>query len=338
MKLRMLSAAAVFLVATMIRAQEVILKVHHPLPPTSTAQQKVIQPWCEKIFAQSKGKLKCQIYPAMQLGGAPGQLIDQVEDGVVEVIWTIPSYSPGRFPLVEVFELPFIMRNAEAASQAVWDYVQQYAAAEFKHIKPLAFHTHGGGLFHMVKKPITRFADLRGMKVRAPTRQTTKLLAALGASPVGMPVPQVAEALSKGVIDGALLPYEVVFTIKADELTKFHSEPDASEPTIHTSVFIFAMNKAKYESLTTEQKKIIDANSGIELSAQIGRIFGEMEVTNRKLLPASSINVISKDEIKRWRKAAQPVVDGWVKEVSAKGANGKALLAHAQSLIAKYSK
>jgi TRAP-type transport system periplasmic protein len=319
-------------------AQQIILKVHHALPPTSTAQKKLLAPWCDKIVEESNKRIKCQIYPAMQLGGAPPQLYDQVKDGVVDVIHTIPSYSAGRFPLIEVFELPFMMRGAEGASKAVWDYVQQYAPNEFKDVKLLAFHTHGGGLLHMVNKPIKQAADLRGVKIRAPTRQTTKMLAALGAAPVGMPVPQVSDALAKGVIDGALLPYEVMPAIKAQELTKFHSEPDPSQPTLHTSVFIFAMNKAKYDALPADLKQIIDANSGLNLSAHMGRIFGEAETTNRKLVPAESINVIAKDEIERWKLTTQSVTGAWVQEVSAKGADGKALLARARELIAKHTK
>jgi TRAP-type C4-dicarboxylate transport system substrate-binding protein len=319
-------------------AQEVALKVHHPLPTSSTAHQQVLTPWCEKLGRESKGRLQCQIYPSMQLGGSVPQLYDQVRDGVVDVIWTIPGYAAGRFPRSEVFELPFMIRGAEGASRAVWDYVRQYAAEEFGDVKPLAFHVHAGGVFHMVRKPIVRSADLRGQKVRAPTRQTNRLIAALGATPVGMPVPQVAEALSKGVIDGALLPYEVVPAIKADELTRFHSEPDPSQPVIYTSVFILAMNKAKYESLPAELKKVIDANSGIELSAQIGRIFADAEVANRKRIPADTINVIPDEVVAQWQAASQPVVDAWIKEISARGGDGRALLESARRLLARYSK
>ena len=333
-----LCAALSFSLASGAGAEEVVLKVHHPLPPTSTTHLKVIVPWCEKIALESKGKLKCQIYPAMQLGGSAAQLYEQAKDGVADVVWTIPSYTAGRFPLVEVFELPFMMRNAEAASRAVWDYVERFDPGEFSDVKPLAFHVHGGGLFHMIKKPIVHAADLRGLKVRAPSRQTNKMLAALGASPVGMPVPQVAEALSKGVIDGALLPYEVLPAIKANELTHFHSEPDAWEPTMHTTVFILAMNKAKFASLAPELKQVIEANSGVALSASLGRIFTEADTANRKLLPAESINVIARDEIERWKKLTQPVTDGWVSEVTEKGADGKGLLEKARALIGHYSK
>lgn len=335
---RFIAAAIALLPCLSAHAEPLVLKVHHPLPTSSTAHQKVLTPWCEKVTLESRGAIECQIYPAMQLGGSVPQLYDQVKDGVVDIIWTIPGYAAGRFPKVEVFELPFMIRDAEGASRAVWDYVAQYDADEFADVKPLAFHVHGGGVFHTVNKPITRRADLYGMKMRAPTRQTNRYMAVLGATPVGMPVPQVPEALSKGVIDGALLPYEVVPAVKADELTKFHSGPDASQPAIYTSVFILAMNRARYDSLPPALKKVIDANSGIELSARIGRIFGEAEATNKRRMPAGSINVIPAAEIARWQRAAKPIIDGWVRDNSSGGADGEALLAAARRLIQRYER
>jgi TRAP-type C4-dicarboxylate transport system substrate-binding protein len=335
---RLFTAAALVALIPSVYAQEVVLKLHHPLPTSSTAQKKVLQPWCDKIAAESKGRIKCQIFPSMQLGGTAPQLYDQVKDGVVDLTWTIPNYSAGRFPLIEVFELPFMAQDAEGASKAVWTYVEQHDMAEFKDVKPLAFHLHGGGMFHMIKKPIVKRADLAGLKVRAPTRQTNKFIAALGATPVGMPIPQVAEALSKGVIDGTLLPYEVLPAVKADELTHFHSGPAIGEPAIYNSVFILAMNRAKYDSLPSDLRKVIDANSGVVLSGQIGRIFADAETDVRSRLPASSINVIPKSEIDSWKPEVQKVIDGWVAEVTDKGADGKGLLEAARGLIKKYSK
>jgi TRAP-type C4-dicarboxylate transport system substrate-binding protein len=335
--LPIITGTAAVLFAWTVHAQEIILKVHHPLPPSSTAHQKILQPWCAKIAAESMNRIKCQIYPSMQLGGSVPQLYDQVKDGVVDIIWTVAGYSAGRFPLVEVFELPFFANNAEATSKALWEYVRLHDADEFRDVHPIAFHVHGGGVFSMIRKPIVHRSDLRGMKVRAPTRQTTKMLAALGATPVGMPVPQVPEALSKGVIDGTLLPYEVMPALKVDELTKYHSGPDASQPMIYTSVFVFAMNKARYDSLPPDLKKVIDANSGLGLSGQLGRLFDEVEVLNKKKV-GGVVNVISNAEIEEWKKAAQPVTDGWIEDADARGANGKALVKAAHDLIVKYSK
>ena len=333
-----LGLAALLAAAAQAQAQEIILKVADFLPPPATINAKVLVPWCDKINKESGGKLKCQIYPAMQLGGTPPQLYDQAKDGVADIVWTLPGYTAGRFPLVEVFELPFMMRNPEGTSRALWDWVQANDQAEFKDVHPLAFHVHGPGVFHMVNKPIKSLADFKGLKLRAPTRQTNKMLAAFGATPVGMPVPQLPEALSKGVIDGGVIPWEVVPALKVQELVKFHSETDPAEPAVYTSVFILAMNKAKYDSLPPDAKKVLDANSGAELSEWIGKKFEEADVSGRKSAVAhgNTFNTIPAAELEKWKVAAQPVIDDWVKDVTAKGANGKALLDSARSLIEKY--
>lgn len=277
MKTRFLKVAAAALTAVAlspaVMAQEVTLKVHHFLPASSYAQTLFIQPWCDRIAKESNNKMKCQIYPSMQLGGSPPQLFEQARDGVADVIWTLPGYTAGRFPSIEVFELPFMMQSPEATSKALWDYVDQYAKAEFKDVKPLAFHVHGDGVFHMTNKPIRTSADLKGLKLRAPTRTTNKFIALLGGTPVSMPVPQVGDALSKGVIDGAVVPYEVVPAVKIQELVKFHSETDPAEPAFYTATFVFAMNQAKYDSLSPELKKVIDNNSGQTLSGMAGKAF-----------------------------------------------------------------
>ena len=325
-----------FLVAG-VNAQDITLKVHHFLPAGSYANTMFIQPWCDRIAKESGNRMKCQIYPSMQLGGTPPQLVDQVRDGVVDVIWTLPGYTPGRFPMVEVFELPFMMQSPEATSKALWDYVGQYAPNEFKDYKPLAFHVHGAGVFHMVNKPIVTMADLKGMKLRAPTRQTNKYLAALGATPVAMPVPQVGEALAKSVIDGALVPYEVVPSVKIQELVKFHSETDPAEPAIYTSTFMFAMNKAKYASLPPDLKKVIDNNSGQALSGMIGKTFLAADAEGKKTAAKNTFNVISKQELQKFKQVGLGVTDAWVTDISAKGANGKQLLDGARALIAKHT-
>jgi TRAP-type C4-dicarboxylate transport system substrate-binding protein len=230
------------------------------------------------------------------------------------------------------------MRKPEGTARALWEWVQANDQAEFKDVHPIAFHVHGPGVFHMVNKPIKTLADFKGLKLRAPTRPTNKMLAAFGATPVGMPVPQLPEALSKGVVDGAVIPYEVVPAVKVQELVKFHSETDPAQPAVYTSAFIYAMNKAKYDSLPPDLKKVIDANSGADTSAWIGKVFHEADVPGRKLSERNTFNMIGGAELENMKKAAQPVIDDWVKDVTAKGANGKALLESAHGLIEKYSK
>ncbi len=334
-RLRLFAAALGAAAATQVAAQEVTLKVAYFLPASSFANTLFITPWCERIAKESNNKMKCQMYPSMQLGGTPPQLFDQVRDGVADVVWTLPGYTAGRFPAVEVFELPFMMNNPESTSKAVWDYVGQYASDEFKDVKALAFHVHGPGVFHMVKKPINTAADLKGLKMRAPTRQTNRFIALLGGTPVSMPVPQVGDALSKGVIDGAVVPYEVVPAVKIQELVKFHSETDPSEAAFYTSVFIFAMNKAKYDSLPADLKKVIDNNSGQSLSGMVGKVFGDADAEGKKLVAANTINVIPKSELQKWKPLGQKLADAWVSDMNGRGKNGKQMLEGARTLIAK---
>jgi TRAP-type C4-dicarboxylate transport system substrate-binding protein len=338
--LALAAGMALMAAASAVSAREVLLRVAHFLPPGSTTHAKLIVPWCDKIGKESGGQLKCQIYPAMQLGGTAPQLIDQARNGVADIVWTLPGYTAGRFPAIEVFELPFMTHTAEGSSRALWEYVKanKLDQGEFKDVRPLIFHLHDEGVLHLVKAPIQQLADFRGLKLRAPTRQTNKMIAALGATPVGMPVPQVSEALSKGVIDGALLPWEVVPAVKVHELVKFHTELDPRSSALYTATFVFAMNKAKYESLPADLKQVIDANSGAEVSAAAGKLWDESAVGARKQAVArgNKINTVPAAELKNWENASAPVYESWIAEVSAKGQDGRALLKSARALIKKY--
>jgi len=321
-------------------AQDVVLKVHHFWPPGAMPPSTILVPWCDKIAKDSGNRMKCQIYPAMQLGGTPQNLVDQVKDGVVDIVWTLPGYTAGRFPLMEVFELPFMSSSAEATSQAVWDYYTQYGYKEFPGTKALAVNVHDNGYIHTNPRQVKVMADFKGLRMRAPTRQTNKMLAALGATPVAMPLPALAEAISKGVIDGYLLPWEVIPSIKAHELTKYESETDPKSRALYTAVFLFAMNQAKYDSLPADLKKVIDANSGAALSRQMGVQWDASAPPARKLAVdrGNTFYVIPAAELDNWQKATAGLADDWVKDISAKGNDGAALLKSARDLIAKYEK
>ncbi|MDC6166434.1 TRAP transporter substrate-binding protein [Paucibacter sp. XJ19-41] len=338
--LRALLALAGALGASLALAQEVTLKVHHFWPPGAMPPSKILQPWCDKIAADSGNKLKCQIFPAMQLGGTPAQLIDQAKDGVVDIAFTLPGYTAGRFPIMEVFELPFMNNSAEAGARAAWDYYGKYGMKEFPGIKPLMFSIHDEGYLHSRDKPIKTLADLKGMKLRAPTRQTNKLLASLGATPVGMPLPAVADAVSKGTIDGFALPWEVIPSVKLHEMVKYHTETDASRPALYSALFILAMNQAKYDSLPADLKAVIDRNSGALLSQQAGKTWDESQAVGRK--PAvdrgNTFYKVPAAEVDLWIKASLPLYDDWVADMDKRGLPGKQMLKDAQDLLAKYKK
>ena len=339
MKKTLMTAALALVAGTAVAQEPIILKVAHFWPPTAMSQQKVLEPWCAKIEQESAGRMKCQIYPAMQLGGTPPQLIQQVQDGVADIVWTLPGYTAGRYPSVEVFELPFMTNRAEPASRAAWHYYEQFGKEDFAKVKPLAFHVHDEGYVHNNKRPITQLSDFRGLKMRAPTRLTNKMIAAFGATPVAMPLPAVAEAVSKGVVDGYVLPWEVIPAVKLHEMTKYHSETDNALPSLYTALFIVAMNPAKYDSLPDDLKKVIDANSGADFSALIGKAWDVSAPPAREKAVAhgNEFAMISADELAKWRKIGDRLAASWVKEMDGKGYQGQAMLDGARGLIKQYN-
>jgi TRAP-type C4-dicarboxylate transport system substrate-binding protein len=233
-----------------------------------------------------------------------------------------------------------MMNNAEATSKAYWEYFQTQCPDEFKETQVLALHVHGPGMFHTAAKPIKTTADLKGLKVRGPTRQATNLLRSLGATPVGLPLPQIPDALSKGTIEGCVIPWEVVPSVKVHELTKFHSEFPAGTPALYTTTFVMAMNKAKYDGLAPDLKKVIDANSGMATSAWLGKVQQSNDAIGRKSAVDrnNTIHTFTPAEAQEFIKLSSQIDDAWVADMDKRGFKGKDLLASAKSLIAKHGK
>ena len=145
-------------------AQQVTLKLHSFLPPPANPVKTFLKPWIEKVAKASKGTLKVQYYPSMQLGGKPPQLADQVKDGVVDMIYTLPGYTAGRFPKLEVFELPFVHKNALSTTLAIQDYQAKHLKDEFKDFHVILLHNHAGSMFMTKTAKIQKVSDLKGLK------------------------------------------------------------------------------------------------------------------------------------------------------------------------------
>jgi TRAP-type C4-dicarboxylate transport system substrate-binding protein len=321
------------------QAKPVVLRVHHFLG-LQTVQQTMINDWCNAIDAKSAGELTCKIYPAMQLGGSPPQLYDQARDGVADVVWTVAGYSGNRFAKSQAFELPFTMTGAEATSRAAWDYMTQDAADEIREVKMLAVHVSGPGIFFTNKRPIRTANDLKDMRMRGPTVPVTTMLKAFGATPVAMPVPKIPEALSKGVVDGAVIPYQIAPALRVHELAKFTSVPDRQDKGLYTTVFFFAMNQAKYNSLPAKLQAVINETSGQALSATMGRMVEEDDQRAEAIFqktPGMQISTIPMSELKKWRTVSNQLTTEWITRMNNSGVDGAKLVKRANDLIAKYT-
>ncbi len=331
------TAAALALGAHGVAAQEVTLRLHQFLPAQANVPAQVLIPWAEKVMAESDGRIEIQHFPAMQLGGTPPELVDQVIDGVADIVWTVPGYTPGRFPRTEVFELPFIMSEAEATSRAYWHLAEETMLdQDFRDMKILAVWVHGPGVIHSAD-PVESLEDMEGLKVRGPTRIITRMLENLGATPVGMPVPAIPESLSKGVVEAAVIPWEVTSALKVPELVENHTEFGGAS--LYTTAFILAMNQAAYDALPDDLKAVIDANSGADTSAWAGKTMQGADGPSRQAAVDLDNNIIelSSEEVARWQAAAAPTVDAWIAEMNEKGLDGTGLHARAVELIAEHS-
>lgn len=328
---------ALGLCATMANAQEVTLRLHQFLPPQSAVPAHILDPWADAIEAASGGRIEIQRFPSMQLGGTPPQLIDQAIDGTVDIVWTLPGYTPGRFPRTEVFELPFIIAggNAEAASRAFWQLAEEeMMATDFADLHVLGLWVHGPGVIHSTT-PITEVADLAGVKLRAPTQTTNLMFSALGATAIGMPVPAVPEALAQGVIDATVIPWEVTTALRVAELVEYHTEFGGEA--LYAATFVLAMNPDSYAAMPEDLRAIIDAHSGLEFSANAGRVQQDYDAPGREMAEDQGNTIITLDEaqVAAWRAAAEPTIETWVADLTAAGIDGAALVARARALIAE---
>ena len=329
-------AALALSTSTLAQAAEFTFTLQSFLPEQATIPSKIIDVWADEVEEASGGRIEIKRFASMQLGGKPPELIDQVIDGTLDITWNVLGYTPGRFPMTEVFELPFIVTDARAASSAFWQMmVEQIEEAEFKDVKMLGVWVHGPGVIHSAE-PVHSPADFNGMKIRGASRQVNALLQELGATPVGMPVPAVPEALSKHVIDGTTIPWEVTKALKVPELVTNHTE--FTGPRLYTVTCVLVMNHDKYTSLPDDLKKVIDDASRLKFSVFAGGTQQDYDAPSRQLAVDRGNNIITLDAAQsaEWAAAAEPVYTAWIAEMKDKGIDGQALIDRAKELMAAY--
>lgn len=332
-----LTTALAASLATVASAEEITLRFQHFVSPNSANPKYFIEPWAEKVEAESGGRLKIEINPFMQLGGTAPEQYDLIVDGVIDGGWVIPGYQAGRFPETETLELPFMVtKSAEEASIAAWEFTQKYLMDDFEDVHLIAAHMHGRGLVHLKGDAPQTVEDLQGKKLRGPSRTATLLLEKLGATPIGMPVPQFPEALSKGVLDGGVITWEMSPSLKLDDLTDSHTDV-AGENSLYNLFFIWAMNKDVYESLPDDLKAVLDANSGLEASAWAGRAHDTGDAWGKDVMTkaGNEIATLSDAETAKVRALGEEVISEWITDMDGKGYAGQQLVDDARAMVAK---
>lgn len=316
---------------------QIIFKLHHSFSSVSSGHDKFLAPWARKIEAESGGHVRIDIFPSMQLGGAPAQLFDQARDGIVDIAWAVPSLTPGRFPKIETFELPFLpSRRALVSSKAIEDFAAANLKDEFSEVHPICFSCTDRGVIH-ANLPIRTMEDVKGLNMHVQTRLTGEAMHVLGARPVPMPIAQLPLAVTQHVVDGCVDPWHVVPALRLNDVLKTHT--DFSDSSLSTTTFVLAMNMAAYDRLPRDLKTIIDGNSG-QLAAGMAGAMWDIQaaaVTDMVAERGDAIITLLPEAVAHWRKATEPVVEAWVKEMKEHKVDGGKLVAGARALVAKYA-
>jgi TRAP-type transport system periplasmic protein len=317
-------------------APQFTFKLHHAFSSVSSAHDKFLAPWARQVEAQSGGRIRIDLYPSMQLGGAPSDLFDQARDGVADITWAQPSSTPGRFPKIEAFELPFVpSRRALVSSKALEDYARANLADEFRDVHPICFSCSDRGVLH-TNRPVHTIEEMRGLRLHVQTRFTAAALRALGAVGVPMPSAQLPLAIAQHMVEGCVDPWDMVPTFKLNDLLKSHTEFSDLSPS--TTSFVLAMNKASYDKLPRDLKTVIDNNSGQPGATIAGAMWDVQAAAVIDMVSARGdpITTLLPEAVAHWRKATEPVIEAWLKDMKEHKTDGGKLLANARALLAKY--
>jgi len=313
------------------------LKLHHSFSAVSSVHDRFLAPWARQVAAESGGRLRVDVFPSMQLGGAPAQLFDQARDGAADIVWAAPGLTPGRFAKIATFELPFLpSRRALVSSKALQDFAALYLKDEFDEVRPLAFSCADRGVIHAVN-PVRAIEDIKGLKLHVQTELAGEAIRALGAHPVPMPSAQLPAAISAGVVDGALDPWHLVPPLRLNDLLKTHT--DFSDLSLSSRTYVLAMNKAAYDRLPRDLKTVLDNNSG-QLAAGMAGAMWDLQaqaVAEDVAERGGVIVTLLPEAVAHWRRRTEPVVGAWLKGMKDNKLDGAKMIASAHALLAKYA-
>ncbi len=303
--------------ASAVRAQDrpIQLRFSHWVPPTHPMHAAAVA-WAESIDKASNGSIKIAIFPSQQLGRAFDHY-NMGRDGIADVSHVNPGYEPGRFPIIGVVELPFLFSNGREGSAALDAWYRRYAEREMKDVRFCLAFAHDPGTLHFATQKVVVPADMAGLKVRPPNAVIANWMTLLGATNIQASAPEIRDVLEKGVADAAGSPWGSMLLFGIDKVTKYHIDSP-----FYVSEQLWVLNKARYDSLSAAQKKVIDQHCSTEWALKIAAPWAEFESSGREKIKGMSgqdVYPLTPDQLAAWRKSAEPVTANW--EASVRKAN-----------------
>ena len=297
--------------------------------PPSHIQSKLAAAWCKEVEKRTGGKVKITYYPGQTLTKAKN-CYDGVVNGLSDLGMSVLGYTRGRFPVMEAVDLPMGYTSGKMTNKVVNAVYNKFKPKEFNDTKVMYFTACGPGLLFTKSKPVKKLEDLKGMKIRG-HGTTAALIKALGGVPVAMPMPELYQALQKGVVEGAFYPMEVNKGWKMAEQVKYGT---LAYSCAFTSSFFVVMNKKKWNALPDDVKKTIETINK-EWIVKHAAAWDSSDEEGRKFLlsKGGKLFKLSPDEAKRWKEASKPVIAAYIAKMKKKGINGKEIVDYILSLL-----
>lgn len=324
--IRMLASASIIALGlgSTAMAQETTLRLSNWLPPSHPIVRDMMVPWAESLEQASDGRINVQILDA-PLGPPPAHF-DLAVNGAADLTFGVHGYTPGRFALTEIAEMPFLADSAEALSVAFWRVYEDVLAEQDEHrgAKVLGVFTHGPGMLYTNGVPVTPLEDLSGAKIRVAGNITNQLAEAMDMVSIQAPSPQSYEILSGGIADGIFFPPESVPFFKLEELLDTALRVPGG---LYNVSFFFVMNEARYESLSEEDRAAIDAVSGEAFARLAGRAWDAADAKGMEIIQDTvDFHDATEAEMETLRAAAQPLFDQLAATYEEKGVDFEATL------------
>jgi TRAP-type C4-dicarboxylate transport system substrate-binding protein len=317
-----------------LASAQVVLLASSWAPPSHTVTETQKE-WCAQLEQKTAGQARCNLLP--RAVAAPPGTFEAVREGLADLSFTVHGYTPGRFVITQVAEMPFLGDSAEATSVAFQRFFARTPAmaAEHKGVKVLAVFTHGPGMVFNTKRAVTRMEDLQGLKFRIGGGMANEVSKALGINATLKPATESFELLSTGVLDGTLFPAESVEAFKIDKIVRHATSFPGG---LYNTSFVFMMNQAKYDALPANVKKAVDELSGEAAARQFGRGWDRADRRGMAFMQASGVQFTRADPafVRAVGDKTTPLVEAWVKAAEARGvSDARKLLADYRAEIGK---
>ncbi|MBI3014258.1 MAG: TRAP transporter substrate-binding protein [Candidatus Tectomicrobia bacterium] len=317
-----------------VGAQEIDLKLSHFMAPAHPMDQFVMRPWAQKVEKLTRGKVKIKLFPGGVLGPPPAQYNSAVKN-IANIAFGLQGYTPGRFSVTSVMELPFLVDDSTDGTRVMWDLMKTFLKDEYKDTHVLLLWQSDPAIIMTRKKPVKTLEDMQGLKIRSPSAAQAGIISALGGVPVQMPITDAYNSLERGVIDGIMAPWSAVRSFKFDEIANYYTDAG-----IARSTFFLVLNQKVWDDLPADAKQVISETTGVEESVHAAQVYMDIAEKAKSFVKQkrSEIILLLGAEKTRWKKAVRPFSDQWVRDMEKKGLAGEKILAEAEKLAEKYEK